>query len=110
VDARFDERVWALIRADEAAALAMRTIWRTRLGTPWWLGALNIVAVAFTALGITLALRSVVAKPLLASVTAASSFGGHSTGSVLFVLLASAAGLWFALRLTPLARATSIWP
>jgi hypothetical protein len=101
VDARFDEQVWALIRADEAAALAMPTIRVTRLGTPWWLSALNVVAVAATVLGITLALRSMAAKPLAASVATALSFGGHSTGSVLFVLLASAAGFWFALRQTP---------
>jgi hypothetical protein len=109
VNARFDEQVWALIRADEAEALAMRTTWGTRLGTPWWLDALNVVAVAVTAVAVTLALRSVAAKPLAATAAAALTFVGHSTGSVLLALFASAAGLWFAWRQTPLARANTPW-
>ena len=60
VHAEFDEHVWALIRADEAEALALRSTWGTRLGIPWWLGALNIVAIAVTAVAVTIALRGLV--------------------------------------------------
>lgn len=91
VDARFDEQVWARIRADEAAALAVRRTW---LGTPWWLDALNVFAVAFTAIAVTVALTSTAPKPLWGS--AASTFAEHATGSTLLVLLAIATGLWLA--------------
>jgi len=100
VDAQFDKEVWARIRADDAAPLAIPRTW----GTPWWLGALNVVAVAFTAIAVTLALRSMAAKPVAAT---ASTLIEHSTGSVLFALFASAAGLWLALRQTP--RANDRW-
>jgi hypothetical protein len=70
----------------------------TRLGTPWWLGALNVVALAVAAVAVVLALNSVAGKPLAATVAAASTFGGHSMGRVLFAVLAGAAGFWFASR------------
>jgi hypothetical protein len=107
VHARFDEQVWALIRADEAQALAVRTTLGTRLGTPWWLDALNVVAVGVTAVAVTLALRSVATRPLAASAAAALTFVEHATNSVLLTLFVSAAALWFALRQTPFARAVT---
>jgi hypothetical protein len=105
-DARLDAQVWAVIRAGEAESLAMRMTWVTRLGRPWWLDALNVVAVAVTAVAVTLALRSAVTK-LAAAAAAASTFVQHPTDFVLLTLCVSAGGLWFALRQTPFARAVT---
>lgn len=105
VDGRFDAEVWALIRADEAEALALQRTLRTRLGTPWWLDSLNVIAVATTAVVVALALSAVASRPVAESATAALAFIEQPSESVrAFALIASAAALWFGLRQVPFVR------
>jgi hypothetical protein len=109
VHARFDEQVWALVRADEAEALAMRATLGTRLRTPWWLYALNFIAIAVTAVAVALALRSVVVKNFAAT-AGASTFVEHSMHSPGFLMLVVGAGLWFFFRQTSAGRVlTRTW-
>lgn len=104
VNERFDEQVWALIRADEARVLAMPTLPRTKLGTPWWLDSLNVIAIAATAVAIALALRA--SGPLAEAVAVARTLAEQSSEPVrLFALVASAAALWLGLRQVPSVRA-----
>lgn len=106
-DERFAERVWALVRADEARALAMQQVLRTRLGTPWWLASLNVIAIAVTTAAVALALSAVAAAGPLAELAAVGrAFVEQPPDSMrLVTLLASVAALWIGLRLAPVARA-----
>jgi hypothetical protein len=104
VDERFDQQVWALIRADEAEALAMRDMLSTRLGTPWWLDSLNVVAIAATAAAIAVALGA--SRPLADVTAVAFALREQPSESVrAFTLVASAAALWLGLRQVPYVRA-----
>jgi hypothetical protein len=104
VDERFDEQVWALIRADEAEALAMQDLLRMRLGAPWWLDSLNVIAIAVTVVGVALALGA--SRPAAEAVAVASAFLEQPSESVRAVTLAAAAAaLWLGLRQVPLVRA-----
>jgi hypothetical protein len=104
VDERFDERVWALIRADEARVLAMRTLPRTKLGTPWWLDSLNVIAIAATAVAIALALGA--SRPFAEAAAVVLALAEQPSEPVrFFALVASAVALWFGLRQVPFVRA-----
>jgi hypothetical protein len=106
VDERFDEQVWTLIRAAEAEALAMQRILRMRLGTPWWLDTLNLIAIAATTVAVAVALGAVAARFLAESAAVALAFVEQPSDSIrLVALIASAAALWFGLRHAPFARA-----
>jgi hypothetical protein len=111
VDGRFAERVWALIHADEARAAAVQQALRVRLGTPWWLASLNVIAVAVTIVAVALAAGVVVSGRLAESVAVSLAFLEQPSSSLrLASLIASAAGVWLGLRWVPLARASgSAW-
>lgn len=95
VDERFDQKVWALIRVADAEALTTQKALRMRLGTPWWLEMLNVIAVAATIVTIAVALGNGAARPL----AAALAFGEQPSDAVrVGALIASAAVLWFGLR------------
>jgi hypothetical protein len=104
VDGRFDEQVWALIRADEAKALATRALLPTKVGTPWWLDLLNVVAIAVTAVTVVLALGA--SRPAAETAAVALALVEQpSESGRLFALVASAAALWLGLRQVPFVRA-----
>lgn len=104
VDERFDEQVWARIRADEAAALATQRLLRMRLGTPWWLAALNVIAMAAVAVTIAVALGA--SRPVAESAAVVLALAEQPPESVRSVaLLVAAAALWFGLRRAPFLRA-----
>jgi hypothetical protein len=107
VDERFAERVWARVRVDEAQAIAIQRALRTRLGTPWWLASLNVIAVAASTVIVALALSGAVGQPLAESAVAAATFIAQPSDAVRVgvTLLLGVAGLWFGLRLVPFARA-----
>ena len=105
-DERFSEQVWARIRADKAQAMAMQQVLRMRLGTPWWLASLNVIAIAVATVAVALALGAVATRPLAESAIAELALVEQTSDSIRVVtLLAGAAGLWFGLRLVPFARA-----
>jgi hypothetical protein len=110
-DERFAEQVRARIRAHEAEAMAMQQVLRMRLGTPWWLASLNVIAIAVATVAVALALGAGAAGPLAESAIARLAFLEQSSDAVRVVtLLASAAVLWFGLRLAPFARTFgSVW-
>ena len=86
--------------------MAMQQVLRMRLGTPWWLASLNVIAIAVTTVAVALAFGAVAAGPLAESAIAKLAFADLPSDSVRVVtLLASAAALWFGLRLVPFARA-----
>jgi hypothetical protein len=104
VDESFDEQVWALIRSDEAKALAMRKMLRAKLGTPWWLDFLNVIAIAATGVAIALALGA--SRPAAEAAAMTLAFMEQSPESVrFFALVASAAALWLGLWQVPSVRA-----
>jgi hypothetical protein len=111
VDERFDERVWALIRADESEALAAQKMVRMRLGTPWWLDSLNVIAIGATAVVIALAFIAVASDPVAESAAVALAVVEQPPESVRsFALMASAAALWLGLRQSPFVRAlVRVW-
>lgn len=102
VDERFDEQVWALIRADEAVAAARQP---TKLGATWWLDWLSVIAVAVTAVAIAVAARSAASRPVAEAAAAAIGFAEQPPDSVRsLALIASVAALWFGLRHVPFVR------
>jgi hypothetical protein len=104
VDERFDQHVWSLVRADEAKALATQRMLRARLGAPWWLDSLNVVAIAATAAAVALALRA--SRPVVESAVVAFAYFEQPPESVrVLALVAGAAALWFGLRQVPFVRA-----
>jgi hypothetical protein len=110
-DERFDERVWSLIRTDEARAIAMQQALHMRLGTPWWLASLNVIAIAVTIVTVALALAGA-GGPLTEAAVARWAVGDQPWDALpLFALLASAAGIWLGLRGVPFVRPFgSSWP
>jgi hypothetical protein len=104
VDEHFDDQVWALIRADEPKVLALRAMLRTKLGTPWWLDLLNVIAITVTAVAVVLALGA--SRPAAETVAVALALVEQPSEPVRFLaLVASVSALWFGLRQVPFVRA-----
>ena len=106
VNERFARQVWALIHADEAQATAVQQALRARLGTPWWLASLNVIAIAVTVVAVVLAIAVVAGGQLPESAAARLAFVEQPSAPLRFVtLVASAAGVWLGLRGVPFTRA-----
>jgi len=107
VDARFDREVWARIRREDSAALAAARY--RSIGPPFWLTALNAVAIGAAAFTLALAL-GMAARPIASSARIAlESIEPSPRSIVAAVLAASAIGLWLGLRQTTLSRAVARW-
>jgi hypothetical protein len=94
VDERFDEQVWAKVRADEAHMSAMLESLRGKLGVPWWLDCLNMIAVVATMGAVALAFG-----PAIVTALAEQAAVEPSSDAVRIVaMMAGATVLWFGVR------------
>ena len=107
VDGGFDQKVWARIRADVAAGSSAPLAQR-RFGAPFWLSALNAIAIGVVAVMVAVALRAAArqaGQPALGMLTLVAQSPGAMGVAFAF---ASAAGLWLGLRRTPWGRAIGL--
>ena len=103
-EAEFDREVWARIRAEAAVGSSTSSVHRQRSGAPFWLNALNAIAIVIVAVIVAVALGTA-AQPAAHSARAAVVLVEHSPNWMrMALLIVSGTSLWLGLRQTPWAR------